>query len=234
MAKDFVILTSAETYPTFAQQTKAALLAARVRRHVSSQLTVPTQPNPATDVSQKEARIFEENEDQALGIILERLDASNVRLVGDKGPYDAWELLKTTHITKTANCQYQLTHTLAAGGLSASLATGAMADNIITMLTTFIATANLEPSEENEAFELNLSVAGKVDSATIAESFRTEQMCRDVAACTKEAGLAIRLGQSSRRGPKAGSPTCTHCQKAHKSEDCYTKHPEKMPQWMKD
>ncbi|KIO23114.1 hypothetical protein M407DRAFT_27353 [Tulasnella calospora MUT 4182] len=108
MAKDFVILTSAETYPTFAQQTKATLLAAQVWRHVNSQLTAPAQPNPVTDVSQKEARIFEENEGQALGIILERLDTSNVRLVGDKGPYDAWELLKTTHITKTANCQYQL------------------------------------------------------------------------------------------------------------------------------
>ncbi|KIO25603.1 hypothetical protein M407DRAFT_25093 [Tulasnella calospora MUT 4182] len=132
------------------------------------------------------------------------------------------------------------------------------ADEIISMLTTFLTISNLEPTEENKSFELNLSVAGKVDSTTIAESFRTEQRLlnaairrleydrgkeethypvqqrrRDVAARTKETGLTIRLGQSPRR-PKAGSPTCAHCQKAHKSEDCYTKHPEKMPQWMKD
>ncbi|KIO30282.1 hypothetical protein M407DRAFT_20549 [Tulasnella calospora MUT 4182] len=150
-----------------------------------------------------------------------------------------------THVTKTANHQYQLYQELAntrqepnevlpadlqqtqkaADHPSSSLATNTSTNEVISMLTTFLTIFNLEPTEENEAFELNLSVAGKVNSTTIT---------KDVAASTKEAGLTIRLGQSSRKGPKAGSPTCAHCQKAHKSEDCYTKHPEKMPQWMKD
>ncbi|KIO29193.1 hypothetical protein M407DRAFT_21765 [Tulasnella calospora MUT 4182] len=170
MAKDFIMLSSSEMYPIFVQKTKAALLAARVWKHANTKVAAPTQPSPQTDISQREARIYEENEEQALGIILERLDAANARLVDGKGAHDAWELLETTHVTKTANWPYQL----------------------------------------------------------------YQELAPDVAAHTKETGLTTRLGQSSRRGPKAGSPTCAHCQKAHKSDDCYTKHPNKMPQWMKD
>ncbi|KIO27831.1 hypothetical protein M407DRAFT_22875 [Tulasnella calospora MUT 4182] len=213
MAKDFIMLSS-ETYPIFVQQTKAALLAAQLWKHASTQVSPPKQTTPAKDVEQRELRIYDENEEQALGIILERLDAANARLVDGKTAFEAWTTLSTTHVTKTANRQYQLYQELAntrqqpnealpaylqqmqeaADCLSASLATGTKADDIISMLTTFLTISNLKSTEENESFKLNLSVAGKVDSATIAKSFRTEQTHRDVAAHTKEAGLAIRLG----------------------------------------
>ncbi|KIO26700.1 hypothetical protein M407DRAFT_24017 [Tulasnella calospora MUT 4182] len=77
MAKDFVMLSSSETYPIFVQQTKAALLAARVWKHASTQVFPPKQTTPATDVEPRELRIYDENKEQALGIILERLDAAN-------------------------------------------------------------------------------------------------------------------------------------------------------------
>ncbi|KAG8891804.1 hypothetical protein FRC01_014506, partial [Tulasnella sp. 417] len=121
---------------------------------------------------------------------------------------------------------------LAGDRLTGSLTTGAKAEEVIEMLVTFLAIQNLDPSEENETFEINLSVAGKIDRATIANSFNNEQTRRDVANRTKESGLATRTTRMTRQS--SNRPTCSHCQKAHKSDDCYKRYPEKMPQWMKD
>ncbi|KIO27251.1 hypothetical protein M407DRAFT_23435 [Tulasnella calospora MUT 4182] len=169
MAKDFTTLTSSEMYPIFIQETKAALLVARVWKHANIDVKAPKQTSPPPD----------------------RLDG--------KRAHEAWTILSTTHVTETANRQYQLYQELAktrqqpnealpaylqqiqqaADRLSASLASGTTADNIISMLTTFLTISNLEPTKENESFKLNhLWFTGKVDSATIAESFRTEQMRR--------------------------------------------------------
>ncbi|KIO26702.1 hypothetical protein M407DRAFT_24020 [Tulasnella calospora MUT 4182] len=181
----------------------------------------------AMDIELRELKIYNENEEQALSIILKHLDAANARLVEKKTAYEAWLLLGTTHVTKTANCQYQRYQELASTRQQPNKHNQPTCNEHNKLQTVFLTISNLDPTEENESFKLNLSIARKVDSTTITESFRTEQTRRDVAARTKEAGLTIRLGQSSRRGPKAGSPTCAHCQKAHKSEDCYTKHPDK-------
>ncbi|KIO25604.1 hypothetical protein M407DRAFT_25099 [Tulasnella calospora MUT 4182] len=113
MAKSFVTLTSSDTYPIFVQQTKAALLAARVWKHGSSTVKAPKQSSLPTDIEQRELRIYDKNEEQVLGIILEHLDTANARLVEGKKAHEAWTLVSTTHVTKTANRQYQLYQELA-------------------------------------------------------------------------------------------------------------------------
>ncbi|KIO31255.1 hypothetical protein M407DRAFT_19636 [Tulasnella calospora MUT 4182] len=98
MARDFTTLTSSKMYPLFVQETKAALLAARVWKHTNAKVTAPVQLSLSTDVSQREARVYNKNQEQALD---------------GKGAHDAWELLGTTHVTKMANHQYQLYQELA-------------------------------------------------------------------------------------------------------------------------
>ncbi|KAG8937892.1 hypothetical protein FRC04_009946 [Tulasnella sp. 424] len=258
MAKtEIFALTTSETYDEWARLTRAALLAARVWKHVDTTVTAPS-PADSSKITVEEAReirIYSENEEQALGIILERLDPANARLVAKtttaKG---TWDTLKTTHNQQTGNRQYQLYQKLAsvtqkpgeplpdyfqrleeAGDkLSASLSSSATASEVIDLLVTFLGLSNMDPTEENETFEVTLSIAGGLTRSTVGSAFMNEQTRRDTTKDTKEAGLASRVGQPPRKGPKPGSPTCTHCQKAHKSDGCYSKYPEKMPQWMKD
>ncbi|KIO17615.1 hypothetical protein M407DRAFT_32710 [Tulasnella calospora MUT 4182] len=194
-------------------------------------------------------RIFLENEEQALGIILERIDAANARLVGTNEAHDAWTVLEAAHVVQSANRQYQLYQAMAntrqkpdealptymqrveqaADRFSTSLATGASADDIINMLVAFITVSNLDPTEDNENFERNLSITGQNNRTSVTAAFRAEQTRRDTATLTKESGLTARTARSPRQGTKPGSPTCIHCKKAHKSEDCYSKFPDKMP-----
>ncbi|KIO25470.1 hypothetical protein M407DRAFT_25174 [Tulasnella calospora MUT 4182] len=246
MAKsDFTKLTTTESYPDFARETRIEGLSKRVWKHINTKIAAPSQSSPPTEKQKEALAAYDENEEQALGIILKRLDAANFRLVDGKTANEAWELLKTTHNRQDslASIRQEPNETLpaylerlelAGSRLNNSLPTGTTPSGVIAMLITFLAVQNLDPTKDNERFELNLSIAGKITSATITEAFRIEQTRRDIATQTKESGLAARIGRLPKKGPKPGSPTCAHCQKAHKSEDCYSKYPEKMPQWMKD
>ncbi|KIO15820.1 hypothetical protein M407DRAFT_86719, partial [Tulasnella calospora MUT 4182] len=116
MAKtDFTVLTTTDSYPAWFSETRAALLAARVWRHVNTQVPTPTYANvdAPTEIEKREMRIFLENEEQALGIILERIDAANARLVGTNEAHDAWTVLEAAHVVQTANRQYQLYQAMA-------------------------------------------------------------------------------------------------------------------------
>ncbi|KAG8976249.1 hypothetical protein FRC05_004499 [Tulasnella sp. 425] len=257
MAKtEIYILTTSETYDEWTRLTQAALLAARVWKHASTIVLPPVMVDQSAPTAEeaRETRIHNENEEQALGIILERLDAANARIVAGKPANVAWTTLKTTHNQQTGNRQYQLYQKLAgivqkpseslpdffqrleqAGDrLSASLASGTTADDVINLLVTFLALSNMDPTEENESFEVTLSIAGRLTRTTMGTAFMNEQTRRDTTKDSKEAGLISRAGRPTKKGPKPGSPTCSHCQKAHKSDECYSKYPEKMPQWMKD
>lgn len=204
------MLTNAEDYPTFAQEARAALMSEMVWSHVNqtqTKITPATVSNPTAD-EKREMRIHDEKEEKALGIILARLDPANTRLVEGKTAKEAWDILNTTHNKQDANRQYQLFQTmtglkqepneslpsylermqLAANRLVVSLPSGTTPTQVIAMLMTFLVVGNLEPTEENDQFELNLSIAGKIDSTTIADAFRTEQMRRDTAAKAKESG----------------------------------------------
>ncbi|KAG8947321.1 hypothetical protein FRC04_010897 [Tulasnella sp. 424] len=258
MAKaEIFVLTTSETYDEWARLTRAALLAACVWKHVDTSVTAPS-PADAAKITAEEAReirIYSENEEQALGIILERLDPANACLVAKKTTAnETWDALKTTHNQQMGNRQYQLYQKLASATqkpseslpdyfqrleeagdkLSASLRSSATASEVIDLLVTFLGLSNMDPTEENEAFEVTLSIAGGLTRSVIGSAFMNEQTRRDTTKDTKEAGLTSRIGRPPRKGPKPGSPICAHCQKAHKSEDCYSKYPEKMPQWMKD
>ncbi|KAG8902073.1 hypothetical protein FRC01_009667 [Tulasnella sp. 417] len=124
---------------------------------------------------------------------------------------------------------------LAGDRLTGSLTSGAKAEEVIEMLVTFLAIQNLDPSEENETFEINLSVAGKIDRATIANSFNNKQTRRDTANRAKEAGLAARTSQPPSKGnqrPPANRPVCSHCEE--ESHDVVQQaYPDNMPPWMK-
>lgn len=167
MAKsDFTRLTTSESYPDFARETRIEALSKRVWKHVSTKVTAPTQSSPPTDKEKEALATDEENEEQALGIILERLDAANFRLVDGKTANEAWETLQTTHNKQDANRQYQLYQTLAsikqepneklpaylerlelAGNrLNNSLPNGTTPSGIIAMLITFLAVQNLDPT----------------------------------------------------------------------------------------
>lgn len=97
----------------------------------------------------------------------------------------------------------------------------------------FHALTNLEETEENESFNIMLTIAGGLTHSAIAQFFLNKQARCNPVKMNKETGLTARAGQP-RQGPKPGSPTCVHCRKAHKSKDCYLKDLEKLPQWMKD
>ncbi|KIO18030.1 hypothetical protein M407DRAFT_32299 [Tulasnella calospora MUT 4182] len=114
MAKsDFTKLTTTESYPDFARETRIEALSKRVWKHINTDITAPAQDSPPTEKQKEALAAHDENEEQALGIILERLDAANFRLVDGKTAHEAWELLKTTHNKQDANQQYQLYQSLA-------------------------------------------------------------------------------------------------------------------------
>ncbi|KIO25456.1 hypothetical protein M407DRAFT_25160 [Tulasnella calospora MUT 4182] len=234
MAKfDLTKLTTMESYPDFARETRIEGLSKRVWKHINTSITAPAQSSPPTDKQLEALAAHDENEEQALGIILERLDAANFRLDANR-QYQLYQSLASIKQEPNESLPAYLERLELAGNrLNNSLPTGTTPSSVISMLITFLAVQNLDPTEDNEKFELNLSIAGKITSATITEAFSVEQTCRDIAIQTKESGLAARTGRPPKRGPKPDSPTCAHCQKAHKSEDCYSKYPEKMPQWMK-
>ncbi|KAG8895996.1 hypothetical protein FRC01_012082, partial [Tulasnella sp. 417] len=256
MAKDEVKnLATADDYPKWSEDVSALLMAAHVWRHISSVIVPVTPANASAPTVEetRELRIHSENEETTMGIVLQHLDTANRRLIAKLTTAKAiWDHLKTTHVKQTENRQYQLYQDMAnvrqepsetlpiylarmetaADRLSSSLASGASADDVIGMLVTFLTMQNLDRSEENENFEINLTVAGKLSRSNLADAFSNKQTRRDVANRTNESGLATRITRTTRQS--SNRPTCSHCQKAHKSDNCYKRYPEKMPQWMKD
>ncbi|KIO16575.1 hypothetical protein M407DRAFT_33776 [Tulasnella calospora MUT 4182] len=106
---------------------------------------------------------------------------------------------------------------------------------IVDMLAAFVALNNIQPDDQNDLLIQTMSVAGSMSRADVATQFRQEQTRRDTLNTAKETSLAANVGRTPRRNPKAGEIPCEHCKRTnHKSENCYTKHPDKKPQWMKD
>ncbi|KAG8896130.1 hypothetical protein FRC01_011992, partial [Tulasnella sp. 417] len=200
MAKDEVKkLATGDDYPKWSEDVSALLMAAHVWRHVSS-VIVPVTPANASMPTVKETRelrIHSENEETAMGIILQHLDTANRRLTTAN---DVWKLLKDTYVKQTANRQYQLYQDMAnvrqepnktlpiyltrmetaADHLSVARSC-ASTDNVIGMIVIFLAMQNLDRSEENENFEINLTVAGKLSCSNLADAFSNEQTRRDAA-----------------------------------------------------
>ncbi|KIO25605.1 hypothetical protein M407DRAFT_25100 [Tulasnella calospora MUT 4182] len=113
-----------------------------------------------------------------------------------------------------------------------SLPTGASVDDVLNMLMIFNSITNLEQDEQNEAFIQALTIAGGFTRTTIASTFATEQTRRETMATVKEAGLNARqharvasAPSRSPRTPAPGSPVCSHCGKAHLSNDCWRQFP---------
>ncbi|KAG8895469.1 hypothetical protein FRC01_012348, partial [Tulasnella sp. 417] len=169
----------------------------------------------------------------------------------------AWDALKTAHNKQDENRQFllfqQLSSTIqkpnesltayhqrvemAADTLYNSLPSSTTAKNLIDSFAAFFSLQGLDKDDANEILFSLITVGGTVNCSTVAEAYRSEQTRRDTAQLMSETSLAARAGRSSSKGNQrqpANRPTCRHCQKAHKSDDCYKEHPDKMPQWMKD
>ncbi|KAG8900704.1 hypothetical protein FRC00_011714 [Tulasnella sp. 408] len=206
---------------------------------------------PSNAEERKELREWSKAQGTALGAILESIDAPNKRLVKGKNTKDAFTLLKITHNQSDDARQFQLfqkiitTHqnpgeTLpvyfqrieaACDSLQASLTTEITHLTLLDMLAAFIAVSNTQEDEDNTFFIQSLHVTGSLSRSNTASKFQSEQIQQDTMATVKETSLAARTGRP-RREPKPGSDTCAHCKKAYKSDDCYTKDPHKMCEWM--
>lgn len=188
-----------------------------------------------------------------MGAILETVDATNASKVKGKDAKAAWDALKVAYNKQTPECQYQLFQDLATTHQSTkellpafhqwveeagdhffnAFPSGTTAKDVINTLITFLSLSNVEESEENDAFVQALSIAGNLTRSGLTTAYHTKQIHQDTTARAKASGLGARAGKQQPKPSSSSAPKCSHCTRAHKSDDCWKTYPDKMPQWMK-
>ncbi|KIO16696.1 hypothetical protein M407DRAFT_33650 [Tulasnella calospora MUT 4182] len=198
---------------------------------------------------------------QAKGAILESVNEANTSLIDGQDAATAYATLKKQHNVQDSTHQYSLFQNFALIAqkpkeslteylgrqetalkkFKDSLPTSTSVDDALNMLMIFNSITNLEQDEQNEAFIQALTIAGGFTRTTIASTFATEQTRWETMATVKEAGLNARqharlasAPSCSPRAPAPGSPVCSHCGKAHQSNNCWRQFPHLKPQHIKD
>ncbi|KAG8840066.1 hypothetical protein FRB96_009684, partial [Tulasnella sp. 330] len=172
--------------------------------------------------------------------------------------FEAWAALKKEHSAVTAERQYQLLQAftavrqrpdesltdflsrlqIAKDHILASMPVDAKASDLLDTLVAFFGLHHLEETKENEEMRRTLQRTTKITLNGVQDAFTTEQVARETAAAAaKESAHRVQANAAKEgaktRIKKREGPTCSHCNNAHKTEDCWAKFPEKRPDWMK-
>ncbi|KAG8874722.1 hypothetical protein FRB98_008289, partial [Tulasnella sp. 332] len=114
----------------------------------------------------------------------------------------------------------------------------AKASDLLDTLVAFFGLHHLEETKKNEEMRRTLQRTTKITLNGVQDAFTTEQVARETAAAAAKESAHRVHANAAKEGTKARSkkqegPTCSHCNNAHKTEDCWAKFPEKRPDWMK-
>ncbi|KAG8886994.1 hypothetical protein FRB98_000677, partial [Tulasnella sp. 332] len=158
--------------------------------------------------------------------------------------------IKKEYNAVIAECQYQLLQAftavrqrpdesltdflshlqIAKDHILASMPADAKASDLLDTLVAFFGLYHLEETKENDEMYRTLQHTTKITL--------NEQVARETAAAAANESAHHVQANTAKEGAKTHSkkqegPTCSHCNNAHKTEDCWAKFPEKCPEWMK-
>ncbi|KAG8865864.1 hypothetical protein FRB97_004343 [Tulasnella sp. 331] len=211
-----------------------------------------------TDFERKEHLEWEKSQNAVKGVIRSSISEPNKRLIKGMTAFDAYAALKAAHNLSTGDRQYQLLQTFASihqthkenlpeylscsqvarDHLLAALPTTATAVDLLSTIVAFFSLQNLEDTKENQS-EATLETAyrkeqtSRTTNAIVAKQESAKHAKVVNAAFTREDNNNNNNNNNNRK-PHGSHPPCPHCsQTLHKAENCWSKFPEKKPEWVK-
>ncbi|KAG8844251.1 hypothetical protein FRB96_003226 [Tulasnella sp. 330] len=108
----------------------------------------------------------------------------------------------------------------------------AKASNLLDTLVAFFGLHHLKETKENDEMCRTLQRTTKITLNGVQDVFTIEQVARETAAAAAKKAAHHVQANAAKEGAKIHSkkregPTCSHCNNAHKTEDCWAKFSEK-------
>ncbi|KAG8869635.1 hypothetical protein FRB97_000919 [Tulasnella sp. 331] len=179
------------------------------------------------------------------------LKAAHNLSTGDR-QYQLLQTFASIHQSHKENLPEYLSHSqVARDHLLAALPSTATAADLLSTIVAFFSLQNLEDTKENQSLRDTLQRTTNISEATLETAYRKEQTSRttnrivtkqESAKRTKVIAAAAKEDNNNNnnnnninnRKPRGSHPPCLHCtQTSHKAESCWSKFPEKKPEWVK-